>query len=77
MKPVEVASYTPLVSEVDAAWRTTVRDLNDPDYIAWLKGPHDLVIKELQSLRRTCERLKCDIELDSAVKELMHALGSM
>eukprot|EP00927_Polykrikos_kofoidii_P020306 TRINITY_DN19602_c0_g1_i2.p1 TRINITY_DN19602_c0_g1~~TRINITY_DN19602_c0_g1_i2.p1 ORF type:complete len:298 (-),score=37.72 TRINITY_DN19602_c0_g1_i2:535-1428(-) len=68
---VELTAYTPLVSEVDPAWESTVRDLSDPEYIAWLECPHDLVMKELDNLTRACERLKHDIELDGAVKQLM------
>jgi len=48
-------------------------DLTDPHYIAWLDEPHSLVIKELANLEQACERLGHDIELEGAVKELMHA----
>jgi len=65
--------YAPLVREVDPAWANTARDLTDPDYVAWLAGPHDLVIKELANLEHACERLGRDIELEGAAKELMHA----
>lgn len=67
------STFAPLVTEVDPAWKATVRDLCNADYIAWLAGPHRLVRDELKNLRRTCERIKHDIELDGAVKELMIA----
>jgi len=64
--------YSPLVSEIDPAW-ARVRDLTDHQYITWLEGPHDLIIRELQNLKRAADRIKGDIELDGAVKELMLA----
>jgi len=65
--------YMPAISEADPNWVSRERDLSDPKYVAWLKGPHRVVIQELANLRTACEGLKDDIELDGPVKELMLA----
>merc|ERR1712048_1145858 len=66
-------SHGPLVSEEDPAWRATVRDADNPIYIAWLEGPHNLVIQELQKLKFVSYFLEQDIELHGALKALMQA----
>jgi len=69
--PNSQAAYVPLVTEIDPTWSTTVRDLDNPEYRAWLQGPNKLVKEELRNLKAESERLGCDIELEGAVKALM------
>lgn len=67
-----VALYAPLVTSIDPDWILKERNIEDPQYRAWLRELHMLLRKELDNLKSSCERLRDDIELEGTVKEFMH-----
>lgn len=71
--PARASNPNPAPLIEDAAWTTTVRDLSDPVYIAWLAEAHELVLSVIKQLKSRSEMRNGDIELEGAEKALMHA----